>query len=82
MALVMPKWKVIGARAYMDNEPGSEFYADIEPAAAQRAIDRGSIELVGEGMPRLDPARVSPPEPSEGPAAPSPLLALEPETED
>lgn len=79
----MPKWRVCGPRAYLGNEPGSEFYAELEPEAAQRALARGSIELIGHGMPKLDPAHVSPPEPSdEEPAAPSPLLAPEPETED
>lgn len=83
MASVMPKWKVTGQTAYLGNAPGSEFYADIEPDAAKRALDRGAIALIGKGMPKLDSARVSPPEPSaEEPAEPNPPLASEPETEE
>lgn len=68
----------------MDNPPGSEFYADIEPAAAERAMARGSIELVSLAEVKLEPARLSRPKAKdEEPAAESDdFLAPEPETED
>lgn len=80
----MPQWKVTGPRAFMGVAPGETFYADISPEQAQRALDRGSIELVGKGMPKLNRARVSPPasEAEESAEAESPLIAPEPETED
>ena len=49
------RYRVIGTRAYRDHEPGTEFWASLERNAERRALDRGSIELLEEIVPRIEP---------------------------
>lgn len=44
----MKKYKVSGDRAYRGYEPGEQFTADLTDAEERRAVQRGSIEVVGE----------------------------------
>ena len=44
----MTKYKVTGPTSYAGHKPGEEFEADLDPAAEQRALDRGSIEVAGK----------------------------------
>ncbi len=46
---------VIGKRQYRGHAPGTRFEARLEPAAAQRAINRGDIELIEMITPALEP---------------------------
>lgn len=46
-------YEVIGRRIYRGHTPGTRFEALIDPAAAQRAIDRGDIRLVRRVTPDL-----------------------------
>ena len=39
-------YKVIGSTAFDGHEPGEEFEADYEEEFEERALDRGSIEVV------------------------------------
>ena len=47
----MSKYKVVGSTPFGDHEPGEEFEADLDPDFEERAIERGSIELVS-GKPK------------------------------
>lgn len=48
-------YRVLGKRDYRGHTPGTEFPAHLDPKAARRAIDRGSIECIGTVV--LQPAR-------------------------
>jgi hypothetical protein len=39
-------YKVSGLTAFMDHQPGEEFDADLDEDLEDRAIERGSIEIV------------------------------------
>lgn len=51
----MTVYLVRGARAYREHLPGATFEATLEPAAEQRAIARGDIEIIERGTTRLQP---------------------------
>jgi hypothetical protein len=42
----MTTYRVSGSTAYMDHQPGETFEAELEPGQEQRALERGSIEIV------------------------------------
>jgi hypothetical protein len=46
---------VTGTREYRGHTPGAVFEAILDPAAAQRAIDRGDIKLLRHVTPSLAP---------------------------
>lgn len=46
-------WKVTGRRIYRGHEPGEEFEASLDAAAAGRAVSRGHIVLLEEFVPKL-----------------------------
>jgi len=39
-------YKVIGPTAFDDHEPGEEFTAELDEDLEERALERGSIEVV------------------------------------
>ena len=39
-------YKVTGPAAFMDHQPGETFEADLDPELEERALERGSIEVV------------------------------------
>src|SRR4029077_11166479 len=39
-------YKVTGPTAFMDHQPGETFEADLDPDLEERALERGSIEVV------------------------------------
>ena len=43
---MISKYRVTGARRYREHKPGATFEANLDPAAEQRAVDRGDIELI------------------------------------
>jgi hypothetical protein len=43
---VKTTYKVSGLTAFMDHQPGEEFEADIDEDLEERALERGSIEIV------------------------------------
>lgn len=43
---VIGVYRVTGSRAYRGHEPGTEFWARLEPRAESRALARGAIELL------------------------------------
>jgi hypothetical protein len=43
----MTKYRVSGPTAYLDHQPGEEFDADLDEEQEDRALERGSIEIVG-----------------------------------
>lgn len=51
----MSLYLVTGRRAYRGHFPGAAFEALLEPAAEQRAIERGDIELLERSIPTLRP---------------------------
>lgn len=48
-------YEVIGKREYRGHPPGTFFEARLDPAAEQRAIDRGDIKLIRLVTPALEP---------------------------
>jgi len=40
-------YKVSGNVPFMDHQPGEEFEAELDPELEERALERGSIEVVG-----------------------------------
>jgi hypothetical protein len=44
-------YKVTGLTPFDDHQPGEEFDADLDPDLEERAIERGSIEIV-KGTPK------------------------------
>lgn len=51
----MTVYRVIGAVRYREHDPGTVFEAVLDPAAEQRAIDRGDIEVIERTTPGLIP---------------------------
>ncbi len=49
------RYRVCGRGKFLGYEPGEEFIAELDYDHEQRAIARGSIEIVGEGAVALDP---------------------------
>lgn len=49
------RYRVCGRGKFLGYEPGEEFIADLDYAHEQRAIARGSIEIVGDEGIELDP---------------------------
>ena len=47
----MTTYKVTGSTAFDDHEPGEEFTAKLDPDLEERALERGSIEIV-KGTPQ------------------------------
>ena len=47
-------YKAKGTAAVLGHEPGEEFTAVLEPGQEARLIQRGSLEVVGEGQPIED----------------------------
>lgn len=48
-------YRVVGKREYRGHTPGETFTAILDPAAAQRAIDRGDIKFIRSETPSLVP---------------------------
>jgi len=46
-------WRVSGKRTYRGHEPGEEFEASLDTAAAGRAVNRGHLQLLEEFTPTL-----------------------------
>jgi hypothetical protein len=42
----MTTYKVTGETPYRDHEPGEEFDDDLTPDEEERALERGSVEIV------------------------------------
>lgn len=57
----MSVYVVTGPRAYRGHQPGSTFEASLDPLAAQRALDRGAIQVVEQSRPSLQPGSVTVP---------------------
>ncbi len=51
-------YKVVGRTEYRGHKPGETFVARLDMNAAARAIKRGSIALVDQVDPSLDPGRL------------------------
>ena len=58
----MSTYRVIGQHAYLGHQPGSVFSATIQPAAEQRALARGNIEVLDATPPGLIPGSYRPPD--------------------
>jgi hypothetical protein len=50
-------YRVCGRQRFLGYEPGEEFVADLEAGLEERALARGTIEIVGPGDVSLDPTR-------------------------
>jgi hypothetical protein len=50
-------YRVSGRQRFLGYEPGEEFVAELEPRLEERALARGTIEIVGPGDASLDPTR-------------------------
>jgi len=48
------RYLVLGTRMYRGHRPGTVFEAALDPAAEQRAIDRGNIRVLERIDPTLD----------------------------
>ncbi len=51
--LATKRYRVIGKRKYRWHEPGTTFEARLDPDAERRAIERGSIRVLGVIQPAL-----------------------------
>jgi hypothetical protein len=48
------RYLVLGTRLYRGHPPGTTFEAKLDPAAEQRAIERGAIKVLTRVEPSLD----------------------------
>jgi hypothetical protein len=53
---------VCGSHAYHDFRPGCVFEAVLDPAAEQRAVDRGAIVILDATPPGIRPGSYRPPD--------------------
>lgn len=51
----MTIYKVAGNLAYRGHQPGATFEATLEPAAEQRALARGAIQVIERSTPAIKP---------------------------
>lgn len=52
-------YRVCGRQRFLGYEPGEEFVAELEAGLEERALARGSIEIVRPGDVVLDPTRAT-----------------------
>jgi hypothetical protein len=77
----MTLYLVIGRLEYREHPPGRIFEADLDPAAEQRAVERGNIEIIDSSPTRIRPGSYTLPPPGRRPQAhnraPSGALLIE-----
>jgi hypothetical protein len=60
---------VVGRLDYREHPPGQIFEADLDPAAEQRAVERGNIEIIDSSPTRIRPGSWTLPPPGRRPHA-------------